>query len=187
MFRSILVSLDGSPTANAGLRAALELARDHGARLTGLHVIDDRGIVINLQQGDLPAEYFHKLYATMRKHGQTVLTRAQAVAQKAGVPMTSLLADSRGNMVAHAILDQARKTKADMIVMGTHGRRGVARAILGSDAEEVLREANVPVLLIRSPRHSKRKGVPSPKAAPSRRKGISRAPDMKRLRDRTIV
>ena len=171
MVRSILVALDGSATSNAELRAALALARDHGATLTGLHVVDDRGIVINLAERQLPAEYFQRLYAAMRKRGQKILARAEGVARKAGVPMTPLLADSRRKMVAQAILDQARETNADIIVMGTHGRRGIARAILGSDAEEVLREANVPLLLVRSPRYSKRKGVPLRKAAKASARG----------------
>ena len=174
MITSILVALDGTATSNAGLRAALELARDHGARLTALYVIDDRGIVINLDEGRLPAEYFHKLYAAMHKHGQTVLTKAEAMARRAGVAMTALLVDAHGKLVAQAILDQARKRKADMIVMGTHGRRGIARAIMGSDAEEVLREANLPVVLIRSPRFSKREVAPSSRVARSGRKRFAR-------------
>ncbi|HLX27722.1 MAG TPA: universal stress protein [Casimicrobiaceae bacterium] len=153
MLESILVALDGSATSNAGLNCALRFARDHRARLVGLHVIDDRGILINVQEGHLPAKYFDKLYATMRRRGQTILARAQTAARSAGVKMTPLLIDSRGQMVAHAILEQARATKSDMIVMGTHGRRGVARVLMGSDAEEVVHEATVPVLLVRSPRH----------------------------------
>ena len=52
--------------------------------------------------------------------------------------------------VAHTILVQAKKQKADLIVLGTHGRRGLARVVVGSDAETVLREAAVPVLLVRA-------------------------------------
>ena len=162
MITSVLVALDGSATSNAGLRVALDLARDRDAALTGLHVIDDRGIVINLREGHLPAEYFHKLYAAMRKRGQSVLTKAEAVARRAGVPMTAVLADAGGKMVAQAILDQSRKMKPDLIVMGTHGRRGIARAIMGSDAEEVLRETNIPMLFVRSPRYPKRRNVALP-------------------------
>lgn len=175
MFESFLVALDGSTTSNAGLRTALELARANAGKIIGLHVIDDRGILINIQDGQLPAKYFDKLYAAMRTHGQTVLAKAESAARKAGVQMTPLLAGGRGKMVAQAILDQAQRTKADMIVMGTHGRRGLARAIMGSTAEEVLREAKVPVLLVRSPRRHKRKTTPLPKVGSSQRTSRSRA------------
>lgn len=187
MLGSILVSLDGSATSNAGLRAAIELARDYRARLIGLHVIDDRGIALNLEEGRLPKKYFDKLYAEMRKRGHTVLAKAEAAAREAGVQMTPLLADCRGKLVALAIVDQARTAKADMIVMGTHGRRGIARALMGSDAEEVVREAMVPVLLVRSPRYAKRKAASVPKAAPSHTMRRARAPDTKRLADRPTV
>lgn len=61
MFESFLVALDGSTTSNAGLRTALELARANAGKIIGLHVIDDRGILINIQDGQLPAKYFDKL------------------------------------------------------------------------------------------------------------------------------
>ena len=61
-----------------------------------------------------------------------------------------MLVESRGHSVADTILEQARKTKADVIVLGTHGRRGLSRILMGSDAEAVVREARVPVLLVRS-------------------------------------
>jgi len=176
MFKSFLVALDGSTTSNAGLKTALELARAQGGKIIGLHVIDDRGILINIQEGQLPARYFDKLYTAMRTRGQTVLAKAETAARKAGMQMVPLLADCRGKMVAEAILDQAQMTKADMIVMGTHGRRGLARTIMGSTAEEVLREAEVPVLLVRSPRPRKRKATPLPKAASFQKTSRSRAP-----------
>lgn len=153
MLKSILVALDGSATSNAGLRCALRFARDHRARLIGLHVVDDRGVLINVQEGHLPVKYFDKLYATMRRRGHAILARAQTAARAAGVEMHPLLIGSRGQIVAHAILEQAGATKSDMIVMGTHGRRGIARALMGSDAEQVVHEATMPVLLVRSPRY----------------------------------
>lgn len=150
MFKTILVALDGSAPSNAGLRSALELAGDQQARLVGLHVIDDASMAVNLEGGYLPASYVDTLYDSLRKSGQAVLIKAQALARTAGVEMVPILVESRGQTVAHAILQQARKTKADVIVIGTHGRRGVARMLMGSDAEQVLREARVPVLVVRS-------------------------------------
>jgi nucleotide-binding universal stress UspA family protein len=168
MFKTILVALDGSATSNAGLRSALELASDQQAKLVGLHVIDDASMAVNLEGGYLPASYIDTLYDSLRKSGQAILTKAQATARAAGVEITPILVESRGQTVAQAILQQARKSKADAIVIGTHGRRGVARILMGSDAEQVLREARVPVLIVRSPVRAKRRKV-AQKRAPSAR------------------
>ena len=69
--------------------------------------------------------------------------------KKSGVKAETAQIESRGQLVSEAILADARRSRADVIVMGTHGRRGLNRLLLGSDAERVLREANVPVLLTR--------------------------------------
>jgi K+-sensing histidine kinase KdpD len=79
--------------------------------------------------------------------------------------MKAVLAESRGGTIADAILSQARKAKADLIVIGTHGRRGLSRVLMGSDAEAVVRESRVPVLLVRSPQRAPRKRAPAKKAA----------------------
>jgi len=168
MFKTILVALDGSATSNAGLRSALELAGDQQARLVGLHVIDDASMAVNLEGGYLPASYIDTLYDSLRKSGQAILVKAQALARAAGVEMAPILIESRGQTVAHAILQQARKTKADVIVIGTHGRRGVARILMGSDAEQVLREARVPVLVVRSPERAGRRSAAQKHAAGAR-------------------
>jgi nucleotide-binding universal stress UspA family protein len=68
-----------------------------------------------------------------------------------GVAVETVLLGARGNRVADLIVKQAKKWHADLIVLGTHGRRGVARVLMGSDAEIVVRETPVPVLLVRSP------------------------------------
>ena len=73
----------------------------------------------------------------------------QANAQ--GVTAETSLHDLRGGRVADAIVEEARQSRCDLIVIGTHGRRGVARAMLGSDAENVVRSSPVPVLLVRAP------------------------------------
>ena len=84
--------------------------------------------------------------------------------------MKPLLVETRGQTVAHAILGQAQKTKADLIVLGTHGRRGLSRVLMGSDAEAVVREARVPVLLVRARERKARKaGAAAKPAAPATR------------------
>jgi nucleotide-binding universal stress UspA family protein len=87
---------------------------------------------------------------SMRKAGKKALDEGAAMAEKAGVNAATAIVESRGRRVSDVILGDAKTFRADLIVMGTHGRRGLNRLILGSDAERVLHEASVPVLLIRA-------------------------------------
>jgi nucleotide-binding universal stress UspA family protein len=173
MFKSILVALDGSPTSNAGLKHAVQLASDQGARLVGLHVVDDAAITVNFEGGYVPAAYVDKLEESLRRNASSILAKAAAVAKAAGVEMKAIIAESHGRTIADAILAEARKSKADVIVIGTHGRRGISRILMGSDAEAVVREAGVPVLLVRTPegaRHGKATaGRRSPESSAGRR------------------
>ena len=156
MFKRILVALDGSPASNAGLKAAVQLATDQRATLLGLHVIDDAAVALNFEGSYFPSSYVETFYASLRETARKTLAKADALARGAGVEMTPLLVEARGATVAHAIVQQARKAKADVIVLGTHGRRGLQRMLMGSDAEAVVREAGVPVMLVRGAERAKR-------------------------------
>ena len=150
MFKRILVAVDGSATAHRGLKAAVALAKDQAAALDIVHVIDEAAMIPYL--GDsayVPAEYIEAMLEDLRKTGNAVLAKALKEAREAGVSATPALVESRGSTVAHAILRQARRLRPDVIVLGTHGRRGLRRFVMGSDAETVLRESSVPVLLVR--------------------------------------
>jgi nucleotide-binding universal stress UspA family protein len=151
MFRKILVAVDGSPTSNKGYKVAVDLAKSIGAKLVVLHVIDERAVGIGLSaSGFVAPAYVEDVIAALRDAGRKVLAKAQREAQAKGQAIDAHLVESLGNGVAHTILAQAKKQKADLIVLGTHGRRGLARVVVGSDAETVLREATVPVLLVRA-------------------------------------
>lgn len=149
MFKRILVAVDGSPTSNAGLQSAVALAVDQRATLVPLHVVDETSLAVGLEGGFTIPDYIDTFYASLREHGRRILAKAEAAAKKAGVACKVMLVESRAETVAHAILQQARKQKADVIVIGTHGRRGLERVLMGSDAELIVREAGVPVLLVR--------------------------------------
>lgn len=151
MFQNILVAVDGSATANRGLKSAIQLASDQHATLTIVHVIDDMAIMPALDGGYVPANYIDSMLDAMRDSGRKVLAKAEKLAQEQSVPAKTVMAETQGRTVAHTILAQARKAKSDVIVLGTHGRRGLTRVLLGSDAETVLREATCPVFLVRAP------------------------------------
>jgi nucleotide-binding universal stress UspA family protein len=164
MFKRILVPVDGSPPSNLGLREAIKMAKDQKATLCLLHVLDQR---IATQALDsltyVAASYVDEFLAALRKEGKTILARAEAQARKQAVKCQAVLVETIGHAVADVIIDQAKKCRADLIVLGTHGRRGLTRIVLGSDAEGVVRATRVPVLLMRSPAAKRKPGRPSTK------------------------
>ena len=145
MYRRILVPVDGSSTSRLGLRHALGLARDQHARVRVLNVVDD---VVVASMGDGYSVDMTQIIDSIREAGRKTLDESAAAAAKAGVRADTALVEAGGRAVSDVILGDARTFRADLIVMGTHGRRGINRLLLGSDAERVLREASVPVLLI---------------------------------------
>jgi nucleotide-binding universal stress UspA family protein len=151
-YKRILVPVDGSPTSNAGLKEALKLAKSQHARVCLLHVVDEM-IVFNVPEG---AVNVGPVIEELKREGKRVLQKAQKIAAAQGVRAESDLRESVGVRVADVITGRAKRWRADLIVMGTHGRRGVNRMLLGSDAELVLRNASAPVLLVRA--RARRKG-----------------------------
>lgn len=147
MFKRILVPVDGSSTSNRGLDQAVRLARGNGATLCLLHVVDEHVIV---QYSDAMATITDDYLEALRESGRKVLARAQATVERQGIGCKTVLIENITGAVADIIVDQAKKQRADVIVMGTHGRRGVRRLVLGSDAEGVVRNSPVPVLLVRT-------------------------------------
>ena len=148
MFRRILVPVDGSAPSLLGLDHAIALAKQQRASLRVLNVIDDL-VLAPIMMEPSAAGYMADAVDAMREEGSKVLKQAAARAQRGGVKAQTVLLESHGGPVSDAILADARRARADVIVMGTHGRRGLRRLILGSDAERVVREARVPVLLTR--------------------------------------
>ena len=147
-YRKILVPVDGSPTSNAGLREALDIAKGQGASLQLVHVVDYHYLVMTgLEAG----AYIDDLMASLTQSGRRILKRAQDQVRKSGVPVSTVLLESPAGPAADAIVRQAKKWKADLIVIGTHGRRGVRRLVMGSDAEQIVRNSPAPVMLVRSP------------------------------------
>ena len=155
MFRRILVPIDGSPTSNRGLDEAIGLARNQKARICLLHVMDEFVVAMGSDgMMAMPPSYVDDFMRSLRASGKKLLARAEAKVRKHRVPVEAVLLETAGHRVADLVVKQAKKWRADVIVLGTHGRRGFARLAMGSDAEIVVREAPVPVLLVRSPRRS---------------------------------
>jgi nucleotide-binding universal stress UspA family protein len=147
-YRKILVAVDGSRASDKGLREAMRLAKAEGARLYLMHVVDEYPAFAAID-GMMAGAPGADLVPALREGGKKVLAKAKAAAHKAGVPATTVLREALGP-AAYPIVREAKKVRADLIVVGTHGRRGVRRIVLGSDAEQVVRSASVPVLLVRA-------------------------------------
>ena len=145
MYQRILVPVDGSAAAERGVQEAIKLARAQHSRLLFLHVLDDYPM---LQQVTSQASLDEMLNG-LRHAGLNVLASARRTAEQAAVHCETLLREVTGKRVADIIIDQVGQHHCDLIVIGTHGRRGLARLTMGSDAEQVLRISPVPVLLVR--------------------------------------
>jgi nucleotide-binding universal stress UspA family protein len=144
-YKRILVPLDGSRAAEAGLREAIRLAsgnRDATIRL--LHVLEP----LPALQG-MEVIITEALLDNMTGFGEKILQNARAVVETRGIRAETVFRKKPPQRAADGIAAEIRRWKADIVVMGTHGRRGLTRVVLGSDAEMVVRMAAVPVVLVR--------------------------------------
>ena len=148
MYQRILVPVDGSATSNAGLDEAMMLARAGAARILLLHVVDEMPFIMSTEgYGAMSGDVF----GLLKEAGEKILADAQARVEKAGIAVESRVFDSFGGRLCDRVVEQVQAWSADLLVLGTHGRRGPRRVLLGSDAEQILRIATVPVLLVRLP------------------------------------
>ena len=147
-YRRILVPVDGSATSLRGLSEAIALAKRERARIFLVHVLDELFVLAAPEA----AVYSETVIEDLQRGGRRVLERAEARVRAAGLQVSSVMPETVGGRAGDEIVRQAKKLKADLIVIGTHGRRGIKRLALGSDAEQVMRNASVPVLVVRAAR-----------------------------------
>lgn len=145
MYSRILVPLDGSDASRKGLDEAIKIALEGGAQLKLVHVVNE----IIVGDGYMSAITLQQLISSHREAGEKLLSGAEAMVREKGVAVQTELIETIGRRAADTIIAAAEQWGADLIVMGTHGRRGLRRLALGSDAELVLRHATVPVLMVR--------------------------------------
>jgi nucleotide-binding universal stress UspA family protein len=142
MYKRLLMPTDGSACSLTAIREGLEVARTLGAEVTFLYVLENpTGLWMAPESG----AYIQELAQDLRKVGQTALDEAEKLAREAGVPSSGKLRE--GHVIA-TIVDEAKNY--DLLVMGTHGRTGLDKLLLGSVTEGVLHRINKPVLVVRS-------------------------------------
>ena len=144
MFQHILVPVDGSNASQQAVAKAAGLAKAFGSKLTLLNVIDVYPFVgIGADYAFGQAEYLTAATANANQ----ALGKAEAAAAQAGVACDRKV--SEGHVVPQGILDCAASLGCDLIVMGSHGRHGIDKLLLGSTTQRVLGRAKLPVLVVR--------------------------------------
>lgn len=147
MYKKILIAIDGSTASRRGLTEGLRLAKATGGRVMLVHVVN----ALLLSSEIASTAYYEALADAFRKEGAEILEAAVNVARDAGVSFEPKMIEKIGARASDEIVAAAKDWPADLIVLGTHGRRGLKRIVMGSDAELVLRQSPVPVLMVREP------------------------------------
>lgn len=154
MYTQILTPVDGSGPSEAALRHAVRLAKEQGARMRIVHVIQDP--FWYYAAGDVSGVDIAAIERAWRETGRAVLEASAAIAREGGADPELALLEEPGRATCDALVDEASRWGADLIVMGTNGRHGVEHLLLGSVAEGVVRLTTVPVLLLRTGHEGRR-------------------------------
>jgi len=144
MFKNILIPVDGSPTALLAIDKGVAIAEVFKSTVTLIHVIDP--YALSGMGGDISYGQVEYLDAATRE-GHEAVAAARLVFEACGIPVNGSVVE--GNSIYQAILDSAESVDADLVVMGSHGRRGLERLVLGSVTAQVLSHAHLCVLVVR--------------------------------------
>ena len=146
MYKKIMVAIDDSDTSQCALAEAIHIARTSSAKLYIVHVADET--LLNLHGQPLTSIVnMEAAVANLAQAGQALLDTAIQAAD--GVEAEPLLLESQKRRVSETIADKAKALQVDLIIIGRHGRRGLATFILGSVAEQLARISDASVLLVR--------------------------------------
>lgn len=137
-----MIAVDGSKASSLALKEAIELAKNQKSKLCVIHIVD------TLYEGDVDREAFVEL---IRKQGQEVLNSIKKKLSRVKIEFEMKLTEltPSKSQIAEKLVDEASAWSADLIIIGTHGRRGIQHILTGSVAEEVIRISKIPVLLVK--------------------------------------
>ena len=144
MFKKILVPTDGSEIAASAIQVAVDLAKTQGAQVVGLYVIDPYPYSA---MGEAASLGFETYQAHAKEAALKALHAIETACSLAGVPCTC--ETSERSVVYEGIIEAAKEGACDLIVMSSHGRRGMKAVLLGSVAQQVLTHVNLPVLIVK--------------------------------------
>ena len=145
MYKQILCPVDGSDTSNRGMAEAVNLAKAIQAKVRFLYIVDTfHPMLDGMEVGNMT-----EVIDGLREHGKAMLEQTKVSALAQGVEADTVILENDLNRVSKIIVTHAKECHADLILMGTHGRRGLSHLLMGSDAEAVIRTSPVPVLIVR--------------------------------------
>ena len=147
MYQRILVATDGSALSQKAVRTGIALAAATGAELVALNVVPRYPMSYFEGGATVSDAEIARVEQNWADKGQAVVDRVRAAALAEGVKAKAVVA--RSDLVAESIMSTVRKYKCDLIVMASHGRKGVKRILLGSETQNVLTHSSVPVLVLR--------------------------------------
>jgi nucleotide-binding universal stress UspA family protein len=147
MFKHLLVPTDGSPLSEAAVRMAVALAKENGARITGLYMV--RPFHMTVYSAEMVGVEQNEIQAVDRARAQQHLESLRNIAAQAGVECDTEA--PTGTHPYEAILDAAKARHCDLIVMASHGHGGIRGLLLGSETQKVLTHSHLPILVVRPP------------------------------------
>jgi nucleotide-binding universal stress UspA family protein len=149
MFKHILLATDGSKLSETAAKQAIDIGRAFGAKLTAVHVVGNYHLAPEnegFMMSELPSRK-KRFEEELAAHAKEILVAVKESAQQAGVECDSVAAAS--DAPYEMIIEQAIKLNCDLIVMASHGRRGIQGILLGSETQKVLTHSKIPVLVCR--------------------------------------
>ena len=147
MYHRILVATDGSSLSKKAVSSAIALAALTGAELVALKVVPRYSMSYFEGSIAVPASEVARVEKQWADHAQAIVDAVRQAATAKGVRAKAVTV--RSDLVSDAIISAAKKHKADLIVMASHGRRGIKRLLLGSETQLVLTHSHIPVLVLR--------------------------------------
>jgi len=146
MFKHVLIPTDGSELSQKAIRIGVELAKFHGARVTGVHAIPDYHLMI-AYEGAFDPVTEERIEKEARMRAENYLDFIKKTAASAGVPCDTVCETS--DHPYDAILKVAKARECDLILLHSHGRKGLAAVLLGSETRKVLTYSKIPVMVVR--------------------------------------
>jgi nucleotide-binding universal stress UspA family protein len=147
LYKRILVAVDGSPAATEALEEALKIGKDGQALIRLLYVMDFRPMLLS----GAPLYNYDEMLKSWQEEGDKVLREGADVVRVAGLKVEMATLQTNLERVSGVIVEDAKSWQADLVAVGTHGRHGLERMLLGSVAEGLARSSPIPVLLVRNP------------------------------------
>jgi nucleotide-binding universal stress UspA family protein len=148
MYKRIVVAVDGSETSDAALGEAIKLSGEMGATLLLLHVCEE--LPFMWEPDGMVVVATQDIMKVIADTGKALLEKSKERVASQGIAVETKLVESVGGRIGGVISEEAQKWNADLLVVGTHGRRGFEHLLMGSVAEGVIRTASIPVLLVRA-------------------------------------